>query len=309
VLVGSVAGSVAVAVSVAGVGSAVGAGSAGAGSPVVESAPPEPSPVESSSGRIESAEVEMVASPLGVGSGVGVTVGSGLGEVLGSGVGAGVGSGVAVGSGSGSGVVEGGVDEPTVAGPEVPGPQFKVLDELLELDELVTVPLPSSVVTGVLGLPPEETSTQFDDGDELGVNVVVVATRTARFSASCTAGLFTDRAPESPPVAPEPRIEIPAGDGGAESRGLSTDTAPATEWPEVAAFAGRTVITEARMSATADTTAVTHVLAAEIMIRSLQSVTAGGPGDTGMAKTGPCEHRPRRTRSARLLRVDDAVSR
>jgi hypothetical protein len=206
-------------------------------------------------------------------------------------------------------VVEGGVDEPTVAGPDVPGPQFKVLDELLELDELVTVPLPSSVVTGVLGLPPEETSTQFDDGDELGVNVVVVATRTARFSASCTAGSLTDRAPESPPAAPESGIGIPAGKGGAESRGLSTDTAPATEWAEIAAFAGRTVITEARTSATADTAAVTHVLAAEIMIRSLQASLLGVPATLGWQRRGllnidPGEHDPQG-----CSRVDDAVSR
>ena len=85
--------------------------------------------------------------------------------------------------------------EPTVAGPEVPGPQLSVLLELLEFDELVTVPLPSFVVTGVEGLPPDETSTQFEVGaagvDFVdGVNVTLVATETAREITFRTAGAW-----------------------------------------------------------------------------------------------------------------------
>src|SRR5690554_3800988 len=88
-------------------------------------------------------------SPSGVVSSSGGSVGSGSG--VGVGVGVGVGSGVGVGVGSGVGVV------PTSVGPTVPGPQTRVLLELLELDDDC---VPSSLVSVTVGVV--FVMTQFD---------------------------------------------------------------------------------------------------------------------------------------------------
>lgn len=227
-------------------------------------------------GSIEYALVESVPGDV-EGSGAGVVLGfvdgPGVGEGVGVGVetgsGVGVGVGVGVGEGVGVGVVDGGVLEPTVAGPEVPGPQFSVLLELLELDELVTVPWPSSVVTGFDGVPPAETSTQFDEAGDVavvmcvgaGVNFVLTATEMARVIASCTAG-GTVR----PTAAADCPLRAPAG-----TKGPTTDDGVAAG-PEIpvlpgnwalpgnsAAVAEITAGIEANAIAAAVMTAVTHM--------------------------------------------------
>lgn len=251
--VGSVvgAGSAAGAGSVTGAGSAVATGSAaGAGSAVAlwSGAGAVPSAF---SRCIENALVESVAD--GVGSGAGVALGSGVVE------GVGVGAGVVVGVGSGFGVVEGGVLDPTVAGPEVPGPQFSVLLELLELDELVTVPCPSSVVTGVEGFPPEETSTQLEEGAAgaivlVGVNVTLVATERARVIAFCTTGAT---------VSPTTGTGCAATTGaGATAASGESEIGVGTEIPEftgkLAALAEVALTIGANAITVAERTAVTH---------------------------------------------------
>lgn len=116
---------------------------------------------------------------------------------MGSGVCVGVGSGVCVGVGVGVGVgvdpgtgVEGSpvwVDPPTVAGPVLPGPQTRVLLDVLVDDELVTVPVVgSTVVVGVCTGADPLVMWQFEPyGDAGGAGVIVATTGwRARASAS-----------------------------------------------------------------------------------------------------------------------------
>lgn len=250
----------------------------------------------------------LVGSLLDVGAGLGAVVGAVVGVVVGAGVGAGVvlgaGVGLDVGSGSGLVAVDGGVLDPTVAGPEVPGPQFRVLLELLELDELVTVPCPSSVVTGVDGLPPDETRTQFDELGELvvvGVKVTPAATDTARRMACCTAGLESAGAAVSPTASEVTLMGRPLGTAGPTS-GATT----AAGWEirvfagKFTAFAGSTVKIEANAIAMAATTASTQVRGVGFM-GGLARVRQGAlyPESASLRRRGRSHTIPARERHAR----------
>jgi hypothetical protein len=60
---------------------------------------------------------------------------------------------------------------------------LSVLLELLELDELVTVPCPSFVVVLGVGAPPEELRTQLD---ELGVEEVELGVKVSPLTVETT---------------------------------------------------------------------------------------------------------------------------
>jgi hypothetical protein len=148
----------------------------------------------------------------------------------------------------------------------VPGPQLRVLLELLELDELVTVPWPLSVVVLGVGVPPEEVSTQFEElGLEVGVgvNVTLFAAETARRTASRTAGADSAGTPLF--------VATITGGGPAKILGRSSAELPVSglTGAKIAVFLARfaapegdTVKIEANAIATAETTAVHHVLVA-----------------------------------------------
>jgi uncharacterized protein RhaS with RHS repeats len=130
-----------------------------------------------------------------------------------------------------------------------------VLDELLVLDELVTVPLPSSVVVGDVGAPPEEVSTQFDDdGAELGLKVMVVAAATTRRTAFCTTGVAAGgTATVAVCFGVSARKTGACGAGRAWTGAKTSGTARAD-------VTGRTVKTDASAIASAARTAINRVL-------------------------------------------------